>query len=123
MDMKKRLTELQETLSSELSKGFQTALHKVDLQRTPRIGTKLLFTAIGIGIGASVGITAALLFSPASGKQVRAKLMGAFSKATQHKKIAQGDARKEAAQDADGSARLNSHARRPAVAAPPLAAT
>ncbi len=115
-DIKKRLTEMQSTLSTQLSKGFDSALDKVDLQRTPRIGSKLLFTVVGLGVGLAVGVGAALLFAPMSGKETRAKLMG-------HAKEEAGKLDdKSESEDKASSNRLSSHARR-ALATPSLASS
>lgn len=114
-DIKKRFSEMQSTLSAQLSKGFDSALHKVDLQRTPRIGSKLLFTALGLGVGLAVGVGAALLFAPMTGKETRAKLMGRAVDQT-----ASGNIEDKGEPDKASPNRLSSHARR-ALATPSLA--
>ncbi len=116
-DIKKRLTEMQSTLSTQLSKGFDSALDKVDLQRTPRIGSKLLFTVVGLGVGLAVGVGAALLFAPMSGKETRAKLMGHAKEEAAGKLDDKSDS-----EDKASANRLSSHARR-ALATPSLASS
>ncbi len=123
MNIKKRFSDIQSTLSGQLSKGFDTALDKVDLQRTPRIGAKLLFTALGLGVGLMVGVGATLLLAPMTGKQLRAKLMGG----TKKHEVAGALEDKNELDDKASSNRLSSHARRslatPSLAAPNLAST
>ena len=120
MNMQSFIDGVKEHVLTPAAKGVvQAALDQLNARPAKRGGRSTLAVVAFIGVGVAIGVGAALLLSPATGKQVRAKVMGMASKtkaSAAEGDVAEGDA--APAHPADKSAKheggvgANSHDRR-----------
>ena len=119
MNMQSFINGVKEHVLTPAAKGVvQAALDQLNAPPAKRGGRSTLAVVAFIGVGVAIGVGAALLLSPATGKQVRAKVMGMASKIASAAEgdMAVGDA--APAHPADKSAKheggggTNSHDRR-----------
>lgn len=114
MDMTKVSDGLKNHVFTPAAKGAVNAVLETITAATSKRGGKALPIFALIGIGVVVGAGAALMLSPATGKEVRAKLMELASKLMPSK--AKGDAEKQEGDEAQSEGAkpegTNSHSRR-----------